>query len=255
MLLRSVALTLGLLFAGVLAPTVAGAQTDADLGCDYSVAPMRPGPATYTNQVRLEIRGCAYGWDEFDVTVGGGAFVKDYKATSEFECDYGEVGFGCFRSERHAGAGGATIRLTCPEGAPATVTLSTSGDPGVQGTRRVGEPKTIPCAPPSMQVLAPPARQSLRTAMRRGVVARFRCETACSAYIEIEKRTAKFIYYAGKARFRRSRGGTYTVRVPLSRDTRRRWRRLRSTKIEVDVYLTAASGEEVFGDHDVSLRR
>ena len=255
MRLRSAGLTIVLLSAGALASAVASAQTDADLGCDYSIAPMGPGPATYTNQVRLEIRGCSYAWDEFDVTVGGGAFVKDYKATSEFECDPGEVGFGCFRSERHAGAGGATMRLTCPEGAPATVTLKTSGDPGLHGTPRTGEPKTIPCAPPSMEVLPPPAVQSLRTAMRRGVVARFTCETACSAYIELEKRTAKFIYYAGKARFRRARGGTYTVRVPLSRDTRRRWRRLRSTKFEVDVYLRSAAGEEVFGQHDVALRR
>ena len=255
---RTHVLTIALLCAAAVAAGSARAQTDADLGCRYTAAPASAGPVGHTNPLRVFIDDCAYAWDTFSMVLGGGARMTHFTVTSEFQpardqCDPAQPdGLQCFRSERHAGGGGATLRPQCPEGAPVTLTLSVSGEGGL----RTGETKSFPCTPPPMQVLAPPATQSVRTLLRRGAVARFSCETACVATAALGVQTSAIAgYEVANRTFRRSRGGTYTVRVRPDRRTRRRWRRRASIRLRVSVDIRAASGEEISGFHEVTFRR
>lgn len=235
---------------GVAIPS-AGAQTDADLGCTYSMAPTKPGPVEYSNPVRLVIEGCSYPWDIFQVTLEEGAFITKVTASTEFECSDGDRVL-CYRGERHADGASATMRPQCFDGDPVVATLSVSGsDPA-----RTGATRTFPCVAPRMRTVTPPRRQSLRTALRRGVLAKFLCERACRARMSVSVYpTPSAGYQVGAKTFRRARGGTHAVRVPVKRAFHKSWRRRGRLTVKVHGTLRARSGEEVSGSYDVRLRR
>src|SRR3712207_155908 len=125
----------------------ARAQTDADVGCAYQLAPQGGGAASYTNPLRLEIRDCTYEWDLFQVDVGEGAFLDVGTVTPGFDCAEGRTSVICSRNEKHTGGAFATFQPSCgDDGGQVTVTLRMDDpNPGL----RTGAPKTYPCAPRS----------------------------------------------------------------------------------------------------------
>lgn len=253
LLRRAIGVGVVLLGATALAAAPAAAS-DADLGCGYSLAPDHAGPVGHTNPLRLVVRDCSYEWDQIRVAFAPGAYSTRTTATGGFDCQ-GVIGrdLHCVREEATTGGTSMTIVPQCPAGANATLTLTTGPRVGAPHT---GDPKTFPCTRPPIDVLRPPMTQSLATAVRRGVVVRFKCAMACVARADLSVWPSPSAgYEVGKATIRRSRAGTYSGRVMPSRATRRRWRRRAPSRVRANVTLTARTGESVTLWHDVRLRR
>ena len=250
---RMLVVGLALVAVTVLAPGPAPAS-DADLGCGYSLAPDHAGPVGHTNPLRLIVRDCTYEWDQIRVAFAAGAYSTRTTATGGFDCQ-GVIGrdLHCVREEATTGGTSMTIVPQCPEGANATLTLTTVPRTGPSHT---GDPKSFPCTRPPVAVLRPPSSQSLATVLRRGVVVRFRCATACQAKASLSVwPTSSAGYEVGAATLRRSQAGTFTGRVMPNRATRRRWRSRAPSKVKAIVEVIARSGESVSTSHDVRLRR
>ena len=250
------AIAVGVALVGVGALTAApAAASDADLGCAYSITPDHAGPVGHTNVLRVAVHDCVYEWDQLRLTFAPGAFSTRTTATSGgFEgCEGSSQAPICARREATTGGAAVTLVPQCPEGAPVTVTLTI-----VDRTGRAhgGDPKSFACTRPPVAVLRPPSPQPIATALRRGVLTRFACQTACTAEVVLAVETGGgFGYQVGEGKIRRTGAGTHSGRVMLDRGIRRRWRTRRSASITVAVTVVARSGESVARGHTVRLRR
>lgn len=248
---RAPAIVLALLCLAAVAPAPASAQTDAALGCSYSITPVRPGAVGHANSVRVTIRDCLYDWDTLEVRMRDGASSTRTVGPAGFACDDGGFDVLCARAVRSTAGATLTLRPQCPNSARLSMTLAITD---TTGRRRVGAPKALECKPPPVKVLRPAPRQSLATALRSGVATRFSCQTRCRAGVALLADTAAG-ETVGATVFTRTRAGRYAGLVRIRPAYRVRWRRRASVWVTVSVTITAASGEEVSRGHLVRLRR
>ena len=236
--------------AAVLSASVAGAQSDAQLGCEYRIAPIAAGPVSFENPLELIVEQCAQPWRSFEVAIAEGGTASVVTEVSDgFTCT--EAGVECQRDAPSGAAASALFQTQCPEGKPISATLSLIGS-----ATRTGAAKTFPCARPPMRVLSAPRSQSLGAALRRGVVAKYSCSVTCRAEVDLIVPTSKGQGLSiGTKRVGARRGGPLTVRVKPNRAERGRLRGKRRVTAAVAVVLRAASGEELEGSKDVTLRR
>ena len=251
LLRRTAAIGLALLCAAAAAPDAAMAQTDAALGCAYAITPERPGAVGHENPVRVTIRDCAYAWDALEVELSRASSSTRLLAPPGYACDDGGFDVLCVRPEPSTAGAAITIRPQCPRGGFTAFRLALT-DPS--GRRRTGAPKALRCAAPPVRVLAPPSRQSLATALRRGVVTRFACRTACTTKVTLIEDSAAG-RRAGARTFRRRGTGRQSGRVRVTSAFRRRWARRPAVWVNVVMTITASTGEQVTLGHDVRLRR
>ena len=248
---RMAVLGLALLCAGAVVPATAVAQSDAALGCSYVMAPDQAGPIGHANMLQITVRECGYAWETFEVRLRNGASSTYTEPPVGFSCD--DTGFDvvCGRSAPSTSGADLGVRPQCPRSRRLTVTLQVTDS---DGRLRSGTPRSFPCAPPPVKVLAPPLRQSLATALRRGVVSRFSCTVRCSARVTLIAQTAVG-EIVGKKTFRRARTAAGNGRVRVAPSWQRRWRRQRAAWVTVSVTVTANTGEQVSRGHIVRLRR
>jgi hypothetical protein len=242
------------LIVAALFPASAAA-TDADLGCSYELAPVSPGPVGHENPLRLTIRDCVYEWGNFILAFEGRAGPTRSREFSGFECARDEPGLVCDRREDHTGGTTGTVTPQCFEPFQVTLTVRNRRT-GQMGT---GDAKQFDCVPPPLEVLPPPSPQDRDDIRKRGVVLRFRCETACTASASVGIRfrggRSNFGEEWGADKFRRDRPGTYRVRVEIDNFKWRRLVRRGGRKFFTDLTLEAASGEQISGAHEIRVTR
>lgn len=248
--LRTCAIALALMLSGVaMTPAPAAAQSDARLGCSYTIVPDHAGPVGHTNMLQVTVRDCAYEWNAMVVKLRDGATSTFTEAPVGFSCDDSGFDVVCGRPALSTAGADLGVRPQCPKSRRLRLTLLISD---AAGNQRGGTPKSFPCTPPPVKVLAPPARQSLASALRRGVITRFSCRVRCSASVSLLANTAAG-EKVGTAVIRRSRAGTSVARVRIRPAYRRRYRR-RAAYVTVSVTITARTGEQVSLGHLVRLR-
>lgn len=238
-----------LLFGALMSPAPAAAQTDAQLGCAYTVAPDQPGPVGHTNMLQITIRDCAYEWNALNVKLRNGSSSTFTEAPVGFSCDDDGFDVVCGRPALSTAGADLGIRPQCPRSGRLELTLLISD---AAGNQRRGAPKSFACRQPPIKVLEPPARQSLSSALRRGVITRFACRMKCSARVSLLADTVTG-ETVGTAFIRRSRAGTARARVRIKPAYRRRYRR-RAAYVTVSVTITARTGEQISLGHLVRLR-
>lgn len=247
---RTAVVAAALLCAAVGAPPAAVAQTDAALGCAHTVAPDMPGPVGHANLLQVTVRECAYAWNTLVVRLRNGSSSTFTEPPVGFSCD--DTGFDvvCGRGAPSTAGADLGIRPQCPNSGRLRLTLVITD---AEGNQHVGGPRSFPCARPPVRVLAPPARQSLASALRRGVITRFSCAVRCTAKVSLLADNAAGDR-VGTATLRRTRAGTTVARVRIKPAYRRLYRR-RSALVTVSVTITANTGERVSLGHHVRLRR
>ena len=245
---RVVVIALAMLGLAAVAPAPSAAQTDARLGCAYTIVPDRPGPVGHTNMLQVTVRDCAYQWNALDVKLRDGASSTFTEAPAGFACDDSGFDVVCGRPALSTAGADLGIRPQCPRSGRLRLTLLISD---AAGTQRSGAPKSFRCTQPPVKVLEPPARQSKASALRRGVITRFSCRVSCSARVTLIADTATG-EKVGTAVFRRARAGTSAPRVRIKPAYRRRYRR--AAYVTVSVKITASTGEQVTLGHTVRLR-
>lgn len=248
--LRTCLIALALLLAGAtVAPAPAAAQADARLGCAYTMVPDQPGPVGHTNMLQITIRDCAYEWNALNIKLRNGSSSTFTEPPVGFSCDDDGFDVVCGRSALSTAGADLGFRPQCPNSGRLRLTLLISD---AAGNQRSGTPRSFPCKRPPVRVLRPPARQSLSSALRRGVVTRFSCTVRCTASVSLLADTATG-EKVGTATLRRTRAGTTVGRVRIKPAYRRRYRR-RAAFVTVSVTVTARTGEQVSLGHSVRLR-
>ena len=246
---RTAVVALALLSLAAYAPSSALAQSDAALGCAYTVAPDTPGPVGHMNLLQVTVRECSYAWNTLEVRLRNGSSATFTEPPVGFSCD--DTGFDvvCGRPAPNTAGADLGIRPQCPNSARLRLTLVVTD---AEGNQHVGAPRSLPCTRPPVKVLAPPTRQSLASALRRGVITRFSCRVRCTADVALlaDSVTERKI---GTATLRRTRAGTTVARVRIKPAYRRRYRH--SAVVTVSVTVTANTGERITLGHNVRLRR
>ena len=246
---RTLAMALAMLGLGAVAPAPAAAQSDS-LGCSYTIAPDRAGPVGHTNMLQITVGECPYAWDTLNIRLRNGASSTFTEPPVGFACDDEGFDVVCGRSSRSTAGADLGIRPQCPRSGRLNLVLVLAS---TEGGQRNAPLKSFPCTRPPVRVLAPPARQSLSSALRRGVITRFSCRVKCSARATLIADTAAG-EKVGTATLRRSRAGTTVGRVRIRPAFRRRYQRRRGGLVTVSVTVTARTGEQVTLGHSVRLR-